>query len=112
MESPDSGLRGDSVEVLGELGYSEAAVPLCRRMTEDKSFMVRRKAMSALVAIGDSKALPSLSIALLEDKNSTIRADAAQTLGKIGDQFSFIHFATHGIFDAENPLSSGLLMAS
>jgi CHAT domain-containing protein len=30
---------------------------------------------------------------------------------RFGEQFRYIHFATHGTFDAEKPLSSGLLMA-
>ena len=30
---------------------------------------------------------------------------------RLGGQFRYIHFATHGTFDAERPLSSGLLLA-
>lgn len=40
-----------------------------------------------------------------------IRKQATETaLKRFGEQFRYIHFATHGTFDAEKPLSSGLLM--
>jgi len=40
-----------------------------------------------------------------------IRNNATETAVKsFGEQFRYIHFATHGTFDAEKPLSSGLLM--
>jgi CHAT domain-containing protein len=41
-----------------------------------------------------------------------LRSQATETAVKrFGQQFRYIHFATHGTFDAEKPLSSGLLMA-
>jgi CHAT domain-containing protein len=41
-----------------------------------------------------------------------IRNNATETaLKRFGEQFRYIHFATHGTFDAEKPLSSGLLLA-
>jgi len=40
-----------------------------------------------------------------------LRNQATETAVKrFGKQFRYIHFATHGTFDAEKPLSSGLLM--
>jgi len=40
-----------------------------------------------------------------------LRSQATETAVKrFGEQFRYIHFATHGTFDAEKPLSSGLLM--
>jgi CHAT domain-containing protein len=42
-----------------------------------------------------------------------IRNNATETAVKrFGEQFRYIHFATHGTFDAEKPLSSGLLLSS
>jgi CHAT domain-containing protein len=41
-----------------------------------------------------------------------LRSQATETAVKrFGKQFRYVHFATHGTFDAEKPLSSGLLMA-
>jgi len=48
-----------------------------------------------------------------EDHKSKLllRKQATETaLKRYGEQFRYIHFATHGTFIAENPLSSGLLM--
>ncbi len=40
-----------------------------------------------------------------------LRKQAIETaIKRFGDQFRYIHFATHGTFDAEKPLSSGLLL--
>lgn len=42
-----------------------------------------------------------------------LRKQATETsVKRFGDQFRYIHFATHGTFDAKKPLSSGLLMSS
>jgi len=42
-----------------------------------------------------------------------LRSQATETAVKqYGDGFRYLHFATHGTFDAEKPLSSGLLMSS
>lgn len=42
-----------------------------------------------------------------------IRKKATETaLKRLGAEFRFIHFATHGRFDHEKPLTSGLLMAA
>lgn len=41
-----------------------------------------------------------------------LRSQATETAVKrFGKQFRYVHFATHGTFNAEKPLSSGLLMA-
>ena len=41
-----------------------------------------------------------------------LRADATETaFKKYGGDFNFIHFATHGQFNADEPLSSALLLA-
>jgi CHAT domain-containing protein len=41
-----------------------------------------------------------------------VRKDATKTAFKtLGPQFSFLHFATHGQFDPDKPLNSGLLLA-
>jgi CHAT domain-containing protein len=41
-----------------------------------------------------------------------LRKQATETaIKRFGDQFRYIHFATHGTFDAEKPLSSGLLLS-
>ena len=48
-----------------------------------------------------------------EDHKSKLlmRKQATETaLKRYGEQFRYIHFATHGTFNAETPLSSGLLM--
>lgn len=55
------------------------------------------------------------AIAITKDNPKSkllLRKQATETAVKIlGDQFRYIHFATHGTFDAEKPLSSGLLLA-
>ena len=41
-----------------------------------------------------------------------LKSQATETAFKsLGGKFRYIHFATHGTFDAEEPLTSGLLMA-
>jgi len=41
-----------------------------------------------------------------------VRADATETAVKTyGNSFRYLHFASHGTFDAEKPLNSGLLLA-
>ena len=41
-----------------------------------------------------------------------VRKEATKTAFKtLGPQFSYVHFATHGQFDADKPLNSGLLLA-
>lgn len=56
------------------------------------------------------------AIAITKDQPKSkllLRNKATETAVKrLGEQFRYIHFATHGTFDAEKPLSSGLLMAS
>ena len=42
-----------------------------------------------------------------------VRKEATKTaLKNLGPQFSYLHFATHGKFDPDAPLNSGLLLAS
>lgn len=54
------------------------------------------------------------TIAITKDQPKSkllLRKQATETAVKsFGDQFRYIHFATHGTFDAEKPLSSGLLL--
>lgn len=56
------------------------------------------------------------TIAITKDQPKTkllLRKQATETsVKRFGEQFRYIHFATHGTFDAEKPLSSGLLMSS
>jgi CHAT domain-containing protein len=41
-----------------------------------------------------------------------LRSEATETvLSKYGERFRYIHFATHGEFDADKPLNSALLLA-
>lgn len=55
------------------------------------------------------------AIAITKDQPKSkllLRKQATETAVKsFGAQFRYIHFATHGTFDAEKPLSSGLLLA-
>jgi len=55
------------------------------------------------------------AIAITKDQPKSkllLRKQATETAVKrFGEQFRYIHFATHGTFDAEKPLSSGLLLA-
>jgi len=55
------------------------------------------------------------TIAITKDKPKSkllLRKQATETaLKRYGEQFRYIHFATHGTFIAESPLSSSLLMA-
>jgi CHAT domain-containing protein len=54
------------------------------------------------------------AIAITKDRPKSkllLRKQATETaIKRFGDQFRYIHFATHGTFDAEKPLSSGLLL--
>jgi CHAT domain-containing protein len=46
------------------------------------------------------------------DSKLLLRKEATETaLIRFGEQYRYIHFATHGIFDTEKPLSSHLLLA-
>lgn len=49
---------------------------------------------------------------LMPDAKVLLRDDATVRFVKLhGDQFSIIHFATHGIFDHDEPLNSALVLA-
>lgn len=49
---------------------------------------------------------------LFDKKTVLIRQNASESSVKnAGAEYSYIHFATHGSFDAESPLSSGLYLA-
>jgi CHAT domain-containing protein len=50
--------------------------------------------------------------AMFADSRALVRADASKSAVKeLGNGFSILHFATHGKFDANTPLSSGLYLA-
>jgi tetratricopeptide (TPR) repeat protein len=50
--------------------------------------------------------------AMFPDSRALVRADASKSAVKeLGNGFSMLHFATHGRFDANAPLSSGLYLA-
>ena len=49
---------------------------------------------------------------LLQNSRVLLREEATETAVKrFGDGFSRVHLASHGLFDPENPLQSGLLLA-
>jgi CHAT domain-containing protein len=51
--------------------------------------------------------------ALFPKSRALVRADASKTAVKeLGNGFSILHFATHGKFNADDPLSSGLYLAT
>jgi len=51
--------------------------------------------------------------ALYPASRALVRGEATKTaVRKLGSGFSMLHFATHGIFDADTPLESGLLLAN
>ncbi|MGV8058180.1 MAG: CHAT domain-containing protein [Smithellaceae bacterium] len=56
-------------------------------------------------AVSVSKTLPHSKFFLRKDATET-------ALKKYGEGFSYIHFATHGEFDADKPLHSALLLAA
>lgn len=78
-----SHVRWSAVEVLGEIGDTEAIEPLIQAL-KDKDEDVRRNAVEALGKIGDTRAVEPL-IQALEDKNADVRETAVEALGKIGD---------------------------
>lgn len=50
--------------------------------------------------------------ALFPESRALVRADASKTaIRQLGNGFSILHFATHGKFNADDPLSSGLYLA-
>jgi hypothetical protein len=50
--------------------------------------------------------------AMFSDSRALVRADASKSaIKELGNGFSMLHFATHGRFDADAPLSSGLYLA-
>jgi CHAT domain-containing protein len=50
--------------------------------------------------------------ALFPDSRALVRSEASKTAIKaLGNGFSILHFATHGKFNADDPLSSGLYLA-
>ncbi len=50
--------------------------------------------------------------AMFPDSKALLRAEASKTAVKeLGNGFSILHFATHGKFNADSPLSSGLYLA-
>ena len=50
--------------------------------------------------------------AMFTDSRALVRAEASKSAVKeLGNGFSILHFATHGKFDADAPLSSGLYLA-
>ncbi len=50
--------------------------------------------------------------AMFPDSRALLRADASKSAVKeLGSGFSMLHFATHGRFDAQKPLRSGLYLA-
>ena len=50
--------------------------------------------------------------AMFPDSRALVRADASKTAVKaLGNGFSILHFATHGKFNTDTPLSSGLYLA-
>lgn len=51
--------------------------------------------------------------ALFPESRALVRADASKTAIKaLGNGFSILHFATHGKFNADDPLRSGLYLAT
>jgi CHAT domain-containing protein len=85
---------------------------------------VQPKKRGTLLALGNpdlgSRAydLPNAQIeavkvaAMFPDSRALLRADASKSAVKeLGGGFSMLHFATHGRFDADKPLSSGLYLA-
>jgi CHAT domain-containing protein/tetratricopeptide (TPR) repeat protein len=50
--------------------------------------------------------------ALFPDSRALVRLEASKTaIKELGNGFSILHFATHGKFNADDPLSSGLYLA-
>jgi CHAT domain-containing protein len=49
---------------------------------------------------------------MFTDSRALVRAEASKSaVTELGNGFSILHFATHGKFDADAPLSSGLYLA-
>ena len=84
----------------------------------------RRKKVGTLLALGNpdlgkpSLDLPNAQVeavkvaAMFPDSRALVRGEASKSAVKdLGNGFSILHFATHGRFDADAPLSSGLYLA-
>jgi len=79
----DEGLRGAAIDVLGNLGSTDA-VPYLIQVTGDPDEDVRTRTAFALGKLRDARGVPSL-IEMLGDESWTVRANAAQALGMIGE---------------------------
>ena len=55
-------------------------------------------------AVAISKELPNVKVLLRQEATET-------NFKKSANQFSYIHFATHGIFESDQPLNSGLFLS-
>jgi CHAT domain-containing protein len=84
----------------------------------------RRKTVGTLLALGNPDLgkpaldLPNAQVeavkvaSMFPDSRALVRAEASKSAVKdLGGGFSILHFATHGRFDADAPLSSGLYLA-
>lgn len=83
----------------------------------------RQKAQQALIFGNPDLEDPKYDLKYAEEEALTIskifpqtkvflRKDATETaFKKSGSQFNYIHFATHGLFETDSPLNSGLFLA-
>lgn len=77
-------IRGQAASALGEMGLTQAPVPLLAA-AKDKDADVRMQVASALARIGDPKAVPVLK-EMLQDPDAEVREHAVMALGEVRDQ--------------------------
>ena len=81
LDDDNASIRQGAAMSLGKLGDARAIGPLIRLLVDE--WLVRVKAIAALVTIGEPAVKPLLKA--LENDHSLIRAGAVESLGEIGD---------------------------
>ncbi|MFQ3581109.1 HEAT repeat domain-containing protein [Chloracidobacterium validum] len=85
LDSPNIGLRVESLRLLGRLGHASALDPVAARLRHTEPLVVRLAAAAALGRMRRAEAVPFLA-GLLQDREPALRLQAATALGEVGDE--------------------------